>query len=268
LPTTGPRTAAALASQCIAEGADLVMAAGGDGTINEVLNGMVHSEVPLAILPAGTANVLAVELGLGTNMVRSAEKLETFTSERISVGLLKNQFEERHFALMAGVGLDALIVYNIDAHLKARLGKAAYWVAGFGRLGRPLPEFDVRVAGHTSRCSFALASRVKNYGGDLWIARGASLFSDHFEVILFEGAHTLPYMKYFLGVLTNRLARMSGVAILKTQSIEVECASDPAIYVQIDGEFAGRLPARIDIVPRALNLLVPLKFLENNLRDG
>jgi YegS/Rv2252/BmrU family lipid kinase len=267
VPTTGPAAAAGLARDCISKGADLVLAAGGDGTINEVANGLVGSEVPLGVLPAGTANVLAVEMGIGTHMVRAAERTSEAIPEAISVGLLRNAHEERHFLMMAGAGLDAMIVYNIDAALKARIGKAAYWVGGFSTLGRALPEFDVQVnGGHSMRCSFALASRVRNYGGDLWIARGASLFSDHFELVLFEGAHSLPYMKYFFGVLTGRLPRMSGVTILKTQSVRFECPGDLGIYVQVDGEFAGRLPATLSIVPHALRLLVPPGFRERHTR--
>jgi diacylglycerol kinase family enzyme len=197
--------------------------------------------VPLAILPGGTANVLWIP-------------------ERVSVGLLSNAVEERHFLMMAGAGLDAMIVYNIDAALKARIGKAAYWLAGFSQLGRMLPEFQVRTDGHQATCSFALASRVRNYGGDLWIARGASLFSDVFELVLFEGPNSLPYMKYLLGVLTGRLAQMRGVYVLRTDNVHLECPTDAGIYVQIDGEFAGRLPAKLSIVPRALTLFVPPSF--------
>ena len=140
------------------------------------------------------------------------------------MGLLDNGNEQRHFVLMAGAGLDALIVYNIDAKLKASLGKVAYWVGGFSQLGRSLPEFEVTTGGSTVRCSFALASRVKNYGGDLLIARNASLFSDQFEVVLFQGAHTFPYMKYLLGVITGRLADMRGVKIIQTSSLEIHDA--------------------------------------------
>ena len=265
IPTTGPATAGAIARDCIGKGADVVLAAGGDGTINEVANGLVGSEVPLGILPGGTANVLAVETGIGTKLVQAAERLEQWIPVRISVGLLRNRVEERHFLLMAGAGLDAMIVYNIDAQLKARVGKVAYWLSGFGQLGRPLPEFSVSVDGSPTRCSFALASRVRNYGGDLWIARGASLFSDHFELVLFEGAHSLPYMKYFFGVLTGRLGGMQGVSIVKTQSIHLDCPADKGIYVQVDGEYAGRLPCDLTIVPRSLTLLVPPAFRERNL---
>ncbi|MBA2303742.1 MAG: diacylglycerol kinase family lipid kinase [Acidobacteria bacterium] len=265
VPTTGPRTAAALARECIENSADLILAAGGDGTINEVVNGMVHSKVPLGILPAGTANVLAVEMGVGKRMDRAAEFLENWIPRRIALGHLQNQFEERHFILMAGIGLDAMIVYNIDATLKASLGKAAYWIGGFSQFGRPLPEFDVTSNGHKSRCSFALASRVRNYGGDLFIARNASLFSDHFELVLFEGANSLPYVKYLVGVIANRLAKMKGVSVIRTQSVELECASAPGVYVQIDGEYAGRLPVRLSVVPQSLTLLVPRPFLEKHI---
>ncbi len=260
VPTTGPSTAQGIARDCLENGADVVLAAGGDGTINEVLNGMLHSEVPLGILPAGTANVLAVEAGIGTRMVRAAHDLENCVPYRLSVGHIANAHQERHFLLMAGAGLDAMIVYSIDARLKQRLGKVAYWVGGFGALGKVLPEFHVRVDGEELTCSFALASRVRNYGGDLTIARTASLFSDEFEVVLFQGAHSLPYMKYMLGVVTGRLANMKGVRVLRARTLELECASSPGIYVQIDGEFAGRLPATLSIVPRAVTLLIPPAF--------
>lgn len=266
LPTTGPRTAAAIARECLEKGADLILAAGGDGTINEVANGMIGNSTPLGILPGGTANVLAMELGIGRGMAQAAANLSSWSPERIAVGRIQNTQEERHFVMMAGAGLDAMIVYNIDAKLKASLGKVAYWVGGFSQVGRALPEFDVRLNGHKVRCSFALASRVKNYGGDLSIARNASLFNDRFEVVLFQGANSWPYMKYLTGVVTGRLTNMRGVEILQAQSVEFECATDPGIYVQVDGEFAGRLPARLSIVPNALTLLVPDEFRRRNAR--
>ena len=260
LATTGPRTAATIARDCIEKGADLVLSAGGDGTVNEVANGMVGLQTPLGVLPGGTANVLATELGLGSDMSKLAPRLSDLLPVRIGVGLLENEHEQRHFVLMAGAGLDALIVYNIDAQLKASWGKIAYWLSGFRQLGRSLPEFEVRIDGAGMRCSFALISRVKNYGGDLSIARNASLLSNVFEVVLFEGGHTLPYMKYLAGVITGRLANMSGVRIARTQVLDIECPSDPGIYVQVDGEYAGRLPARVTMIPNALTLLVPEKF--------
>jgi diacylglycerol kinase (ATP) len=124
VPTEGPATAASIARRCIQRGADLILAAGGDGTINEVANGMVHSNVPLGILPAGTANVLANELALGNTMERAAKSMDECVPERIALGLLSTPTAEpRHFLLMAGAGLDAEIVNDINPGLKDVLGK-------------------------------------------------------------------------------------------------------------------------------------------------
>lgn len=263
-PTTGPHTGAGIARACLSRGADLILAAGGDGTINEVANGMAHSEVPLGILPAGTANVLAVETRMSTRLPAAAERIRDYVPLRIALGRLEATGQDpRLFLLMAGIGLDAMIVYNVSAGLKARLGKAAYWVAGFSHVGRPLPEFSARVDGSETRCSFALASRVRNYGGDITIARNASLGRADFEVVLFAGAWTTPYLKYFAGALAGRLPRMKGVTITRATTLELSNPADTRIYIQIDGEFAGRLPARVDIVPSALTLLVPPAFSVN-----
>ncbi len=263
MPTTGPGTAGEMARRAILDGADLILAAGGDGTINEVANGMIHSEVPLGILPGGTANVLAMELGVGGNIERAASRIQDCIPERIAMGLLRTPAgEPRHFLMMAGVGLDAHIVYHLNLRVKAALGKVAYWIGGFSQLTRNLEEFDVRINGATIRCSFALVSRVRNYGGDLEIARGACLLDDQFEAVLFSGESPIRYLIYMLGVVTGRLQSMKGVSVQRTTNIEFSRAADNRVYVQIDGEYAGGLPAGLEIVPRALTLLVPQKFRE------
>jgi diacylglycerol kinase family enzyme len=258
-PTTGPGTAGGIARQHIGLGADLVVAAGGDGTINEVAEGLVHTQVPLAILPAGTANVLATELKLGGNLERVAGRLAELRPRRISVGQIvcDQGAVSRYFLLMAGAGLDAHIVYHVNPEFKARTGKFAYWVASWSLLGRRLVEFQVEAGGQTRACSFALASKVRNYGGDFEIARSVTLFEDCFEVVLFEGRSTLRYVKYFAGLLLKRLDRMKGVTVLRTDRLKLSLPDERRAYVQIDGEFAGHLPAEIRIVPDALTLLMP-----------
>ena len=256
-PTTGPNTAAALARRGISEGADLILAYGGDGTINEVAQGMLGSSVPLGILPGGTANVLAHELGIGARVPAAAALLDEMPSRRISVGRIRIGSEEpRHFLLMAGVGLDAHIVYRMTAELKEKWGKLAYWISGFRQLTRRLEEFDVEVDGRSFRASFALVTKVRNYGGDLEIARRVTLLDDEFELVLFEGSSSLRYLKYFTGVAVNSLTGMSGVTLLRGRKVRFSAASR-GVYAQIDGEHAGRLPAEVEIVPDALTLLVP-----------
>ena len=241
----------------IGGGADLILVAGGDGTINEVAEGMVHSHVPLGILPGGTANVLAMEMKLGSKLEHAAERLHECRPQRISMGHLAGDGVSRHFLLMAGVGLDAHIVYHVSAPLKARAGKFAYWVAGWSLLGRRLPEFEVEADGERRQCSFALLSKVRNYGGDFEIARSVTLLDDEFELVLLEGRNTLRYVKYFAGMLLNNLASMNGATVLRADRIDIFGQGDARIAVQIDGEFAGHLPAEIRIVPDALTLLIP-----------
>ena len=132
LPTTGPAQAGKMARDAIARGAGLVIALGGDGTINEVAQGMIPGRVPLAFLPGGTANVLCCETGVGTNLLRAAERLRACREERISVGrFAPDSGDARYFLCMAGVGLDAAIVEVVSAPLKRATGKFAYWVGGF-----------------------------------------------------------------------------------------------------------------------------------------
>ena len=258
-PTTGPHMAGAMARAHIGGGADLIVVAGGDGTINETAEGMIGTAVPLGILPAGTANVLATEMKLGGNLEKVARRLGELRPRRISVGHMTCDGGRvaRHFLLMAGVGLDAHVVYRVNAALKARTGKFAYWVAGWSLLGKRLAEFDVEIAGERRKCSFALLSKVRNYGGDFEIARSVTLLQDQFEVILFEGDAATRYVKYFAGMAFNRLSGMRGVTVLRADRVAISAADGRRAFVQIDGEIGGTLPAEIRIVPDALTLLAP-----------
>ena len=258
-PTTGPGTAGGIAREHIGRGADLVVVAGGDGTINETAEGMVHSEVPLGILPGGTANVLAMEMKLGSQLERAAERLEECLPRRISLGRVTygGGNVSRHFLLMAGIGLDAHVVYHVSQPLKARVGKFAYWVAGWSLLGRRLPQIRVDSDGRQHECSFALLSKVRNYGGDFEIAREVTLLQDRFEMVLFEGRSSTRYVKYLAGLALRRLKGMKGVKMLRTASATLSCPEDRRVFIQIDGEPAGYLPAEVRIVPDALTLLVP-----------
>jgi diacylglycerol kinase (ATP) len=250
-----------VARDCIAQGADLLLVAGGDGTMNEVVNGAVHSGVPVGILPGGTANVLATELRISKRVENAAKLVSECTAERISLGLLRcADAEPRYFALMAGAGLDALIVYKINAKLKSALGKVAYWITGFVHGMRILPEFTVDVAGEQYRSSFALASRVRNYGGDMEIARDITLLENDFEVVLFAGVNPLRYVHYLTAVLLGKTKGLNGISVARTDRLEISSPEDRRIYVQVDGEYAGRLPATIEIVPNCLSLLIPPQF--------
>jgi diacylglycerol kinase family enzyme len=169
---------------------------------------------------------------------------------------LSRYFSSRYFLMMAGVGLDATIVAKVNPTLKARTGKLAYWSAGFGEFFRTVGQFQVSVDGGQRRCGFALVSRVRNYGGDLEIASGASLLSGDFEVVLFEGSNPLRYAAYLTAVILRQAQSMPGVHTLRANRIEFSGEA----HLQFDGEYGGRLPASFEMVPDALTLLVPSEY--------
>ena len=260
--TEGPGTAGTIAAREIATGAGPLFVCGGDGTVNEVAQAMEGSGVPLGVLPGGTACVLANELGLGNEPRRAAELLAGSSPRDIAAGRLhRPDGSSRLFLLMAGAGLDARIVHSLDLRLKDRIGKLAYWAGAMRQIGAKLEELDVEIDGRTRRCSFALFSRVRNYGGDVELAKGASLFSDAFEVVLFEGRSVLRYPAYLLSILGGRGAATRGLTILRaTRAAAFPVADDSPVHVQLDGEYASTLPASFEIVPNAIRLLVPPSF--------
>jgi diacylglycerol kinase (ATP) len=261
IATQGPLMAGELASKAVEAGCDLILAAGGDGTINEVVNGIAGSGVLFGILPAGTANVLANEIGFSNRPDHAAKQLLDAVPARIALGSLERPDQpRRYFVLMAGVGLDARIVYELDLDLKGKLGKLAYWHGGFRQFGRPVPRFHLSVNGSQYCASFALITRVRNYGGDFEIARRIRLTDDDFEVVIFQNHEWQDYLRFFGAVMTNRLHSTSGVAVVRATQAEVSAPEDQRIYIQTDGEAVGVLPATVSIVPDALTLLLPKRY--------
>jgi diacylglycerol kinase (ATP) len=148
---------------------------------------------------------------------------------------------------------------NLD--LKAALGKLAYYVGGFSQVFRSLTEFEVTVDGKKYEASFALISRVRNYGGDLEIARGASLLRNEFQVVLFRGKHSLRYLPYLAAVSLRFAERMSGCTFVYGRSVTCHAPQGEGVFAQIDGELVGKLPMSAEIVPDALTLLLPAAYV-------
>jgi YegS/Rv2252/BmrU family lipid kinase len=251
-PTSGPGQAAEIARRSIGEGADAIFVLGGDGTVNETVQGMVGTTVPLGVLPGGTANCLAMELGFGSRIERAVERLAASEPVSIALGRITGG-ASRYFLLMCGAGLDAAIVDEVSAPLKASTGKFAYWVAGLSQFRRYVQSLRIRVNGQEHDCGFVLVSRIRNYGGDMEIATGASLRRDDFEVVYFQGKHPMRYAAYMIGVAARTVRRFPGVHCLHAASVEILTGAPS----QIDGEFHGRQAIRIDTVPNALTLLLP-----------
>ena len=255
--TTGPGSGTALAREAIRAGADLVAVCGGDGTINEVVCGMAGSRVPLAVLPAGTANTLARELRLPLNIRAAARLIPSAIPRRLALG----RAGDRYFLLMAGVGLDAQVIQKIRAPRKEFLGMASYFLETlFYLLARPLTPFAVVAEEKRVKTTFACISKAQYYGPFRMI-RQADFFSEHFYVYCFPARSRFLYFFYALGLLTGQLAWLPGIHRFPARKVHCEEISGGSHRVpfQVDGELAGRLPCTIEIVPDALTLLVPAR---------
>src|SRR5579859_613705 len=263
--TTAPGDATAMAQRATAEGRQLVIACGGDGTLNEVVNGLAAQKnghrVPMALLPGGTANVLAKELCLPWDILKAAEKLVHGEVKEIALGLatpIREPAKKRYFISVAGAGPDGMIVYSIDLDLKARVGILAYWWQGTREVFRyKFRHFRVTAAGQQIDSSIVVVGRTKHYGGPFKITTGADLYEDQFELMTLTTRSGFRYLSYLPSLWLGRLRGTKGVHFWKADSIVCEPLGEQPIYAHVDGEPLARLPVEFKIIPRALKLLVP-----------
>src|SRR5580700_9683506 len=263
--TRGPGDATEIAQRATNEGRHLVIACGGDGTLNEVVNGLAGHQnghrVPLALLPGGTANVLAKELNLPWDIPSAAEKLVHGEIKDIALGLatpLEQPEKKRYFLSVAGSGPDGMIVYAIDLDLKARVGIMAYWWQGAYEVFRyKFPHFRVVSGDQRIDATLVVVGRTKHYGGPFKITTNADLYENKFELMALTTQSGFRYLSYLPSLWVDKLRGTDGVHFWKAESIVCEPLDSNPVYAQIDGEPLARLPVEFKIMPRALKLLVP-----------
>ncbi len=260
-PTNGPGSAGPLARRAIDDGAQLIVICGGDGTLNEAINGIAGSQTPVALLPAGTANILAKELGIPWNIPRAAEQLVHGSPVRIALGLmtpLSDRSARRYFLSVAGAGADGAVVHALDPAMKLKTGIIAYWMEGYKQLmSYAFPLFRVTDGSGSTDATLIVVGRTKHYGGPFSITTGADLFSNEFELALFQSQSKLRYVSYLPATWTGMLRRLRDVRFIKTKTVLCEPPAGETVYAQVDGEGWHTLPAEFTIVPDALTLIVP-----------
>jgi len=234
-----------------------LIVAGGDGTINEALQGLVGADVRLAILPRGTANVLARELALPLNAMEAADVIAQGKTRRIHVGcaLNENNGSKRYFFLMAGIGLDASVVGRVRPGLKKRFGQAAFWLSGVSHLAhwRPVP-FNIEVEGQQYTATFAAVGKAASYGGDLAVTPRAQLEQPNFEICIIDSRSRLRYLRLLSFAMRSGFpANEAGVCFL--HAARARATGDAP--VQVDGELIGHLPMTFDIAPETIEIIVP-----------
>jgi len=275
LPTTSPGSAATLAQQAAEDGCDTIIACGGDGTIHEALQDLIGQTTGqtavLGVIPMGTANALAADLGLPHAPLKAAQMLLDAEPVRLPVGRVffrdaAGTEQSRYFIVAAGVGVDAFFFSQLDSRMKRRFGYAAYMVQALRLWAtHTFSMFSATFTGCAEQpreheLSQLLAVRIGNFGGMVRrLVPGAALSSPTLRIVAFKTASRLHYLRFMTAVWFARHTYSHPIDIIDCTSVECrDIAGVPTrSMVEADGEILGYLPARIELVPNAITLLVP-----------
>jgi YegS/Rv2252/BmrU family lipid kinase len=268
-PTQGPNSATDIARLAVEQRRGMVIACGGDGTVNEVVNGLAGSEVPMALLPAGTANILAKELRIPWDIPQAARLIPTGKVRRIALGRVAPPNGNgslspaipkggRYFLCTAGAGPDGAIVNGVNHDFKKSAGVIAYWLEGLKQLfSYGFPEMRIRSGDQDRRATTVVVGRTVNYGGPFKITTGASLYEDSFEILTNSMKSRLAYATCLPALLMGKLRKLDGIDAWKATEVFCEAAGSETAFAQVDGEPVGPLPLVFSVVPDALSLVTP-----------
>ena len=250
--TEGPGHATNIAAELDVATVDVVVAAGGDGTINEVANGLIGRPIPMAIAPLGTANVFAFELGLGLKLKRAAEMPSQGRVAEIYPALAG----ARGFLLMVSAGPDARVVAEVNSKLKRIIGKMAYVMAAVREIVRNAETtITVTVDGHTHQAGLAIVTHASHYAGPFVISPDTRLGDDSISVVLLKGTSRWALVRYGFALLTNRVAKLPDATLLRARRGRIDGpVGEP---IQSDGDLIGQAPMEIALGSRPLRILVP-----------
>jgi YegS/Rv2252/BmrU family lipid kinase len=257
MKTERPGDASRLAREAVAAGFDVVAAVGGDGTVNETINGLAGSDTPLAIIPTGTVNVLAMELGIPLEPPDAVQVLGDGGGHVswIDLGLVG----DRYFGLMAGVGMDAAVVAAMSPTMKKALKEAAFAVQGLATyLTHEDPLIRVTAEERTVEGYFAVLGNSSNYGGAFGITPLADMRDGLLDVCVLKDRSLVSTIWYWTAALLNAHIKHPKVEYFRTERALIETVEGgKEVLVQTDGEVAGRLPMHCRVVPRGLRVIVP-----------
>jgi diacylglycerol kinase (ATP) len=263
----------------IQRGCDTVLAAGGDGTIHNIIQVLANTPVALAILPLGTANALAHDLGLPMSIFKAAQALLQSAPRRIALGHvhyrdLADKPGERFFVVAAGAGVDAHLFYKLHTGAKQRMGMTAYYAKAWHLwFTHPMTRFRIDFCETDSKKNYQadvtelLAVRIRNFGGVLQeLAPGASLERNDMRLVFCRTSNRLAYLQYVSRGFLRRNWKIAGIDLAHTDRVVcTDCQErippgarfQSKVYIEADGELVGTLPAEITVVPDALTLLAP-----------
>jgi diacylglycerol kinase (ATP) len=260
----------------VADGSDTVFACGGDGTIHDVIQGLAGTPVALAVLPFGTANALAHDLGIPMRPSAAAQVAVEGKVRRIALGRVEyetfsGKAAARYFTVAAGIGVDAHLFYNLNSRVKNRSGMAAYYLKAWQLWATyNMRRFEVEYGdgnGHRETASLTelLAVRIRFFGNILReLVPGASLDCPDLRAVMCRTASRNAYLQYVASRLLGREWNIDGIDLVSCSEVvcrlpekREDAESEQRVYVEADGELLGRLPARMTMAPDALSLVVP-----------
>jgi diacylglycerol kinase (ATP) len=250
-PTTATGDARQYAIAAVENGYRMVVAAGGDGTINEVVNGVAGSDVALGVLPVGTMNVFANEMGLPAgDLARCWEIIRAGHTRTIDLA----QANDQYFVQLAGVGLDAQVVEETTWQSKRTFGPLSYVISAAQVAARKPPELVVEASGRTLKGSFVLVGNGRYYGGPFKFFKEALYDDGKLDVLIFKNTGYLDIARYLGMMLIGSHTDLADVEYFQTESALVTSAQD--VPVEVDGEVVAKLPVRFRISSKKLRVIV------------
>jgi YegS/Rv2252/BmrU family lipid kinase len=262
--TTGPGDARRFAHAAASIGFDIIAAAGGDGTVNEVLNGIGDepdgfAKTRLGVLPLGTVNVFARELKIPPRLEHAWKVLKRARETRIDLAradfLDEGKAQSRYFMQLAGAGLDARAIELVSWKLKKNAGPLAYVVAGLQALAEKQPRLTVRADGIKVEGELALLGNGKFYGGPFEVFPGADLGNGLLDACVFPRVNVPAFLGHAPGFLLRR--RFAEEKVRRLRAMKIELSSETPAAFELDGEWVGNLPATFSVEPQKLRVVIP-----------
>lgn len=250
--TDAPAQARALAGDAVKQGFTTVVAAGGDGTINEVVNGIGEADVSLGILPIGTMNVFAAELGLPTGNLPKCWEIITNGKTRL---IDLPRADGHYFVQLGGIGLDAQVVQETSRDFRRDFGPLSYLINAAQIAGRTPPKIMVEADAGVKEGSFVLIGNGRFYGGPFVIFNDARIDDGLLDVLIFKNLGYLDIARYLHGVFFGTHINLPDVEYFQTHRALV-CSEDD-VPVEVDGELIGQLPMEFGFSERKLKVLAP-----------
>ncbi|HJX73889.1 MAG TPA: diacylglycerol kinase family protein [Candidatus Deferrimicrobiaceae bacterium] len=261
--TAGPGDAVILAREAAHVGMDAAVAVGGDGTVNEVVNGLAGTATRLLVVPHGTGNVFAAEVGLPGSVEGCLSLLSAGKTIAVRLAIA----EERHFLLLASAGFDAEVLARMGARGKHYLGIGAYFLAGAVHLLREQPSLWMEMPGKERvEAQAVIICRGKKYGGGVIMAPSGNLEGDTLQVVALRKLGRWPILKFTWNVLRGKHAGSPDVLIQETPSVFVRSRIPSA--AQVDGDYLGPLPVRFTMTDAVVRIVVPVAYAKEKPASG